>query len=188
MYNQTINTPRTGLNLLPEDVLVERKQNSKLILVNKLSIGVLVLIILITVGVITLRLSQEAPLKTAQQDLSSVQAKVNSLKEREEQLLTLKQQLSLINTLSGGDIKKRAFFNLMALSLPAEMTISDLDVDKTGKVTVTLSTTSIQSMETLLANLTNKERNSDLVAKIELDSLALGKEGLYRFSLGMAPK
>ncbi|KKR81237.1 MAG: hypothetical protein UU73_C0003G0199 [Candidatus Daviesbacteria bacterium GW2011_GWA1_41_61] len=188
MDSQTVNTSRPAFNLLPEDLLLERKHSSKLVFVNRLSIVVLVLIVLFASGTLMLRLSQEAPLKKAQETLSGAESKITALKDRESQLLTLKQQLGLIDSLSGGDTKKRAVFNLMVLSLPFETQISDLGVDKNGQMEAVLSSVSVDSLETLLVNLTNQEKNSDLIRKIELNSLAVGKDGQYRFSLSITPK
>lgn len=182
------NVSRGGFNLLPEDLLLERKQSSKLILINKLSIVVLVLIVFFAAGTLTLRISQEDPFKKAQNALSVTESKISGLKDRESKMLTLKSQLALIDTLSGADTKKRAIFNLVVVSLPAETQISDLGVDKNGQVKVALNTTSIDDLEALLLNLTNREKNADLVSKIELESLAAGKDGDYRYSLNITPK
>ena len=76
----------------------------------------------------------------------------------------------------------------MVLSLPFETQISDLGVDKNGQMEAVLSSVSVDSLETLLVNLTNQEKNSDLIRKIELNSLAVGKDGQYRFSLSITPK
>ena len=56
---------KLSVNLLPQEVLLERKQSSKLSLINKISIVALVILMIITSTVFALRIFQGASFKKA---------------------------------------------------------------------------------------------------------------------------
>jgi len=54
-----------SINLLPQDIILQRKQSSKLVLVNRISVGVLVTLVFFTSATGALRIMQNSELKEA---------------------------------------------------------------------------------------------------------------------------
>lgn len=188
MNNQTITINSSSLNLLPEEVLAKRKQSSKFTLVNRLSILSLIALAIITSSVLFLRVTQESALKEAKEKLNSNENRLKSLTTKEKDVLLLKQRLAQIQALRGGDTTTKAIFNLIVKVLPSEIEVNDIQVDKKGRVTASLGTSSLSSIENLTSSLSDKGNSEDIISKVDMDGLSLGKTGVYRFSLVIMPK
>lgn len=171
------------VNLLPQEILIERRQSSKLALVNKLSILTLLILVFFTSATLGLRFTQNQELKLNQTNLARAENRVRGLKDKETSIVALKQRLTSIQGLIGGDNKIKGIFNLVIFLTPEDVQITEATVDKNGSMSLSMTTPSLQSLETLIDNLGTKEKNSGMISKVDMDGLSLGKDGLYRFSL-----
>ena len=63
-----------------------------------------------------------------------------------------------------------------------------ISVGKNGQMVISDSVTSIASFENYLSELQNKDKTSDLVAKIELENLTKNRAGLYQYDISITPK
>lgn len=178
----------TSINLLPPEMLLKQKQSSKLVFINKLSIFALIALIFFTSIALSFRLTQNFELQKAQKGLVDAKEKISSLKGKEEQILLLKERLGIIQTLSGGDAKIRAIFNLVVHLIPSDLQISEVSVDKTGNMSLSLNSSSLVSLQNFLTDLADREKNSDLIAKVTLEGLSIGKDMVYRLSLKIVLK
>lgn len=179
---------KLSVNLLPPEILFERRQGSKLAVINKLSILALLLMLFFTSATLSLRISQNSELKEIRESVAVAEAKVSGMKGKEEQLAVLKSRLNSIKTLNEGDVKRKAIFSLVVFLIPESMGVSEVAVDGSGKMTLSLTSSSLASIESLISNLGNKEKNSNLISKVTLDGLSMGKEETYRFSLKIIPR
>ncbi|MCL5783882.1 MAG: hypothetical protein M1142_00805 [Patescibacteria group bacterium] len=188
MDKQEISSTKIRVNLLPQEVILQRKQSSKLAIINKISIVALVSLVFFTSATLTLRLSQTPQLKAAETDLTQAEGQVNSFRSREEQVVALKTRLSSIESLIGGDAKRKAIFNLLVYLAPVDVQISEMSIDAGGNVTLTIASPSLISIDTFISSLGEKEKNSDLISKVELNGLSLGANNLYRLDLKLTAK
>lgn len=179
---------KMSINLLPQEILAERRQGSKLSILNKLSIGLLVLMVFLSSSTVALKLSQNKQLQTTQDNLVHAQTAANSLQPRAVQVASLKQRLGTVQSLEGKDAKIKAIFNLIAALTPADIRVADLNVDANGQMTMAATTQSLSSFGTLIAALKDKGKTSGLIAKVELDGLSIGRDSTYRFGLKIAQK
>lgn len=178
---------KISINLLPVEVILRQKQNLKVVLVNRLSVSVLLVLAFLTSALLALRISQASQLKKVSSGLALATERVDSLKEREAYAVALKARLDSIRSLST-DSKKATLFNLLISLAPANVSVSNLAVDKTGVLTVSLSAPSADALEVLIASLNNKEKNAGLVSSAELTSLSKGKDGNLRVELKIKTK
>lgn len=176
-----------SVNLLPVEMILRRKQNLKLTLINRVSIIALVFLVFATSATLTLRLIQSKTLEREKKDLVFAEGKITGFKDNEGGILLLKQRLSKIQTLSGEDIPRKAIFNLIIYLTPQEIEISEIVVDRRGNVIATLSTSSLPAFTTLVDNLGDKEKNMNLIKSVNLENMSYGRDSLYRFSLKIAP-
>lgn len=179
---------KISINLLPPEVIFQRKQSSKLSLVSKMSIAMLVVLIFFTSATFALRISQRSQLQEAQQGLVSAQEKVSRLQGKGAQVAALKQRLSSIQTLMGSPSKTQKVFNVIAPLLPADINASELAIDEKGNIDMLASSPSIVSINNLISDLSNKDKTSNLISRIDLTSLSAGKDSVYRFGLKMIAK
>lgn len=176
-----------SVNLLPAEIILQRKQNVRLTLINRISIVALIVMIFATSAALTLRLIQSRALDKEKKDLVYAEGKITSLKDSEGGILILKQRLSKIQTLSSEDLKRKAIFNLIIYLTPVEIEISEIVVDRRGNVVATLSTPSLPAFTTLVDNLGNKEKSMSLIQSVNLENMSYSRDTLYRFSLRITP-
>lgn len=179
------NSPQNKItiNLLPHEVLLERVQGSKTKFINKISIVVLILFIAITGAVVMFRIAQNTEVAEVNKQVAEAEKNLTAEKSKEETVAALKNRLTSIQALLGSDEKIKSMFNLILFLTPPEVTMSDVAVDKNGVITASFSSQSLAAIENFFASLSNKEKNSNLVSKVDLDGISLGKELAYRFSL-----
>jgi len=179
---------KISINLLPREVLLERIQSTKLSLVNKLSIGVLVIVIFLTVGVLILRVNQNNKNKEVMEQKKVAENKVSSLSSRESAIYALKNRLDTISEKLGTDEKVKTMFNLIVYLTPPDVTLTDVAVDKNGSITAAFTSASLAGIDKLFSSLSSKDTNLDLISKLDLSGVSLGKDSTYRFSLRIIGK
>lgn len=178
---------KLSVNLLPQEILLERVQSSKLSLINKLSVVFLMILIFLTSATLGLRFTQNLELKSTKDNLVRAEGRIADSQNKEMALLTLKQRLASIQGLMGGDTKIKNIFNLVIFLTPADIQVTEATVDKSGAMSLSMSTANLFSLESLVASLGDKEKSSGLIAKVDMDGLSLGRDGLFRFALKIIP-
>ncbi|MBI4037369.1 hypothetical protein HY385_03020 [Candidatus Daviesbacteria bacterium] len=176
-----------AINLLPKDVIARNKYGVKLPLVTRISIGLLIALVFFASAALALKIVQNIQLKGARNNLALAESKVGALKNKEESVVALKQRLASIKNLSSLDAKRKAIFNLVVYLTPSDIRISDVTVDRNGNMTVLLTSPTLASVETLVSNLGNKEKNAGFISKVDLDNLTLGSGSTYQLSLKITP-
>lgn len=177
---------KISINLLPQTVLLERIQSSKLNFINKISIGVLILISFLTISVLLMRVNQNRENDQIINQVKGVEDKVASFSSKETAAFALKNRLDIISSKIGSDEKVKSMFNLIVYLTPPEVTLYDATVDKNGNITATFTSTSLSDIDKLFLSLADKETNLGLVSKVDLNGISLGKDSTYRFSLKIA--
>lgn len=172
-----------SINLLPKEILLQRQQSTKLNFLIKLSTGLLILLIFLASATLAMRIAQNLEFKKASDSVAYAQERETNLQSREAQLAFLKERLSLIDQFSQKDKKIKEVFNLVVNLIPQDIQISELSVDKSGNMVILLSTNNLLSLEKMIEDLGNKEKNSNLIKKMSMEGLTRGKDGVYRFSL-----
>jgi hypothetical protein len=168
-----------SINLLPIEILVKRKQGSKASSVNTASIIVLVIFIIITALVFAFSLYQSSQLANVKEELTAAEERVKSLNKTEGQVFLIKQRLTLLQTLSNTDNKKKALFNIITDMVPADTKVLDATIDKKGMLAFSLRSPSLASIETLINSLNDNSKTQDLISRVDLESLSFSKSGVY---------
>lgn len=163
--------------------MLERIQSSKFALIVKISVFVLTFVILITSLVIFLKISQNKEVNDVNVKIKTAEDSVSSFKSVEETLFALKNRLNAIQTLRNEDEKVKSMLSLIIFLIPPEVTIYDASVDKNGTINASFSSKSLSGVQSFFSNLSSKEKNSNLISKVDLDGISLGKDYTYRFAL-----
>jgi hypothetical protein len=177
-----------SINLLPREVVLQRRNDSSFSRIYKLCIFGLVIAAFVTAVVLAVRVSQRLALEQTESYLTQAEAKINSFKDRETQLAELKEYLSLIKNLSNADLKKKSVYNLVAFLAPPDVTFSDVSIGSDGSTVISASSRSLVLIDQLVTDLSSKDKNADLISKIDLDGFTLGKDSTYRFGIRITVK
>lgn len=177
-----------SVNLLPQEIILQRHQSAKYYLINKISIIILAVMIFLASTTLSLRLSQNFALRKVNQDVAYAQEKITSMQSKEEQLVTLKTRLGTIKTLKSGDAKKRSLFNLIVSLAPDSVGITEVTIDRNGNMLLSFVTPKVEDIEIMVSSLTDKEKNMGLISKVELEGLSVGKENIFRVNLNVGSK
>lgn len=177
---------KLSINLLPQQVLLERVQSSKLSFVNRLSVGVLILIIVVTTGVILFRINQNNENNKITDSVKAAEDKVTALSAKETTAFALKNRMDAISSKIGSDDKVKQMFSLIVYLTPPDVNLFDASVDKNGSVVASFTSSSLAGIDKLFTSLSNKETNFGLVSAVSLNGISLGKDAVYHFALRIA--
>lgn len=173
---------KIAINLLPLEIIIKERHSAKLIFVNKVSVVILLSLVFLTSSMLALRILQNSQLKAASDNLALASNRVLNLKDKEGYVITLKSRLNLIQSLLG-DSKKESAFNLISGLVPPGVNPNQISVDKSGNIILSLQTNSLEALDKFILDLSNPQKNSNLVIRVDLESFSRGKEGIYRCSL-----
>lgn len=176
---------KTSINLLPAEY---RRENLKQQRFNKIqSIGIFALLTLIFLSSTTFALSllQNTNIINADNQLKVAEDNVTKYKPKEASLVILKDRLNTLDSLLKAPSKQRSIYNLVTSLLPPSLVPSLIVTDTSGNISLTLSTTDSISLDNFITILTDPETNENKIAKVQIDSLSRGKDGVYRASLKM---
>lgn len=172
-----------SINLLPQEIASDKKNQSRQSFIIKASVGVLALMLIITPVVFFVGISQKLNLNNLNKQVEDVKAKVGSYKDQEGLILTLKLRLDGIVAISGQDSKQSEIFGIISSLLPSDIVITSFEVDKKGKVVLSAVTTNMQSLQTFFNSLVNKDLNKGKINSVSIESLSLGANKQTRMDL-----
>lgn len=180
--------PAILVNLLPPEIILRRQHNVKLLFINHLSIAVLIILVFFTSLTLTIRVAQKAEIEKTNQDVALAQEKVSAQSIKEGQVITLKSRLASINEISKNDSLRIKMLEMLINLIPPGAAISELSVDKKGLVNISLSSTSLDILETFISDLSNEEKNGGLAKQISMETMSLGKDARYYAVLHIVAK
>jgi hypothetical protein len=174
---------KISINLLPIELREKSKKNTRKNRINQASIGVLVVVIIITLSVLSWTIVLKSSLQKANSDLATITQQVQAQKEKEGLVVLLKSRLDIINKLIQKESISTQSFNLISSLLPIDIKMLNLAVDKSGKIRMTASTTSLTSMQSFFNNLTDPKKNEGKITATKVESLNKTQDGNYNFEL-----
>ncbi len=174
---------KISINLLPVEFTQAEVKRAKFYKIQAIGVAIVLLMIFLSSVTLALRILQSRGIGRIQFLMTQSEGKVLDLKDRQAQLLLLKNRLTIINQYLGTSSKQTAIFKLLDKLLPPSLSISSFSVDKSGDVQLTAVAPDTVTLETLITNLTTKESSEGKISQIAIESLNRGKDGFYRLSL-----
>lgn len=178
---------KVDINLLPTEVSVAQRKQAKFGRVQIISIGILFILILTASISVAFRIVQSQKQERLGEEVGILEEKVSRFKDKEATLVVLKNRITAIIQLLGGDRLQTAMFNLITDRIPANVTITTISVDRAGNVLVSLLAPDSNSLEQTLVELTSGEA-FEKISKINIESLSSGKDGVYRMNMKIVSK
>lgn len=173
-----------SINLLPEELkLAENKKNKQSIVI-KLAIGVMIVSLLVTAGILSQSLILKYQYDQTTKDLEEVKQQIQSLTQQEGYLISIKKRLGSIKTLSVSDAKFLAKYQFIFTLIPKSIDIESLTINEQPSVKFKGVAPSGDSFNELLTNLTDSDKHQNRVAKISIDTIVRNGE-LLAFDLNI---
>lgn len=172
------------INLLPIELTLSKKERDRRNLINRLSIGGLILVIFIAAAVLIVRIGQTVKLQNLTSEIDNSKNSVQGYKEREGLLTILKTRLDGINSVAQLDPVQSQAFNVVISMIPDDIDIIEFKADKGGLVTLSGQTTNLFSLKSFFNNLVDPKVNQGKVSTVKIDSLSQRGDQV-RFDLSM---
>lgn len=170
------------INLIPPEIKEKKKRDAKRSVINRISIGLLGVLIIVTSVILGIIVIQGATLQNLNDQIESEKNKITSLKDKEAVAYFLKNRLGTISKFSDNNYKQGDYYDLMTSLLPEGVNLLALQIDKTDKISLNGETLSTEAFGKYLTNLTNPSTNEGLVDYVTIESLSRTAAGVIRFS------
>ena len=171
------------VNLLPPEFLTDELKRAKFFKIQKVGIGVILLMIFLSSLTVALRILQSQSISRIQDRITTVEQKVLNLKDKQASLVLIKNRLTTINQYLGKESKQAEIYSFLENILPASISITSMSIDKLGNVVMVATIGDTETLDNIITTLTNKETNEGKIRSVSIESLNRGRDSLYRLSL-----
>lgn len=170
------------INLIPPEIKEKKKKEAKRSTVNRISIGLLGVLIIITSFVLGVIVIQNTTLQNLNTEIENEKNKIAGFKDKEAVAFFLNNRMTTISNFSDKNYKQSSYYELMTKLVPEGVEIEVMQIDKTNKITLSGATNSTAAFGEYLSNLTNPVNNDGLVDFVTIESLSRTATGIIRFN------
>ena len=171
------------INLLPEEFITDQIKKAKFYRVQSFSIVCLLLVFFLSSLIVSLRILQSQRIKQIKGKISDIEQRIGGEGVKEGSLVTLKNRLTTINQYLGQPSQQSAVYQFLDKTIPPQVVINSLSVDKTGDVSLSLSIPDLVSLDGLISSLTNKEKEGNKISEVTIDTLSRSRDQIYKLTL-----
>lgn len=176
------------INLIPPEIKEKKKKEAKRSVVNRISIGLLGVLIIVTAGVLGVIVIQSTTLNSLNADIEAEKGKIGALKDKEAVAFFLKNRIDTIGTFSDKRYKQGEYYQLISSLRVGGVEVQSLQIDKSDKISLSGETYSTTSLAEFFKNLTDPGKNEGLIIGVNVESLSRTATGAIRFSLMVTMK
>lgn len=174
------------LNLLPPEIKELAKKHAKQSLVNKISIGLLGFLILVTSSILAGVIFQGVSLNSLNTQIEKEKARIGREKDTEAVVRLLKNRIDTINEFSGKKYKQREVFDLITGLFPQGVNLNSLQINKTPRVVLQGETGSTIALQDFFDNLTNPKNNEGKITAVVVENMNRNLQGRINFELSIS--
>lgn len=171
------------INLIPPEIKEKAKKDAKKSLSTRISIGLLGVLILVTIGVIGVSIYQSVTIRNLNNDIETEKSQLSELKDKEAVAYFLKNRIDAINKFSTTQNTQNEVYDLITSLLPPGVVILALQIDKSDKVFVQGETGSSKSLDVLFNNLSDPQTHTGKIASVSIESVSKNRTGVINFTL-----
>lgn len=179
---------KLSINLLPVEVIASTKTQAKFAYINQLCIFLIIALILLTAGLLSIRLIQGRKLSQTKNDFTQIAQQVESLSSQESLLSTVKNRLQAITTLMNQESKQIKMFNLILGLKPSNVNLTYLSFDKSGNTLFSGESSTSAQLDQLFNNLMSPDTNQNSIKSVTAESVSRGITEQYKFDLTIQDK
>ncbi len=167
-----------SINLLPPEATLNLKQQKKFRAVQKISTAILLVMFFLASITIPFRIMQDKNFQNIDAAAKTQVQTIEELKTKEIALTILKNRLSLITKVNKDPKVQTNAYNVVN-DLTKNLSVGSVQIDKNGLAAITLNFVDSNSLSLFLNNVTSAIAE-DKLAKISVNSLGRGPDGIYR--------
>lgn len=179
---------KISINLLPKEVLVLEKDKNRQKFLMRLAVGVLIIMIILTSFVFSIRIYQNQRFNQTASELTALQNNVASLKEEESLAVYLRQRVNSIEGILKDDSPQARGYSLITKLTPPSLVIVSLNFDNNGSIILSAIAPNAQSAKDFFDKLVDPAVNQGTVASAHLDSFSRGIGSSYRLDITIKTK
>lgn len=174
---------KLSINLLPQEVLLLEKSARQKALTTRICIAILSVFVVLSLGLIILRLFQTNEVTKTETQLSAALLRVKQDEEKENVLLFLKQRINLISKiLQEGKPHIQAYNLILSLS-PPSIRFASINIDKNGNINISASSSDTKDLKLFFDNLVDPEKTGNKISEVVLEGVGKTSASDYRFDL-----
>lgn len=173
------------LNLLPPEIKEQAKKASKQALVNKISIGLLGVLVLGTSSILAIVIFQAASLNNLNSDIEKEKGRIGQLRENEAVVRLLKNRIDTVNLFDKKSYKQAQVYDLITKLLPQGINVSILKIVNNPKVVLQAETNNTVALQNLMDNLADPKKTEGKITLVTVESLSKNLNGRISFELSI---
>ncbi len=163
--------PNISINLLPPELKITKVQEERKSKLNKISLSVLAVCVILMSGILVLKTLQFINLQAIKKDIATVQTQISGYKTEEGLIYLLQDRISTIKTAQKDPSGSVISFNLLQKLLVPGVTISSFTVDKNEDINLTGEANSLGSLQQFFDNITNPDLTEGRIVTVTENSL-----------------
>lgn len=171
------------INLIPPEIKEKKRKEEKRSVINRISIGLLGILIIITASILAVIVLQNATLQSLNAAIETEKTGIAASRDKEAVAFFLKNRIDTIGTFTDDRYKQGEFYELVTKLIPAGIDVNGLQIDKSDKITLTGETFSTKSLADFFKNLTDPSMNEGLVSTVSVETLSRNNTGSIKFGL-----
>lgn len=173
---------KISINLLPPELALAQKGQDKFRLLQRLGIGVVMLLLFLASVAVSLRIFQTGQMGKIKSEIAIQEERVNGLKTKEASLAVLKNRVSLISEIVKTSTDQSDLYTEFIGRVPPGVNLSAFTLSGDGNILMAASMPNHQALSALIGHLTI---GSGAFRKVTIESLSRSKGGEYRASLSI---
>lgn len=171
---------RISINLLPVEFTLEEVKRSKFVRVQAIGVAVILIMVFLSSLTVALRILQSQNIEQIQTRVVLAEGQIDQFKGAQGSLILLKNRLSTINQYLGKSSKQTEVYQFIDSITPPSVSITSISIDKTGDVSIAALARDIISLDNFISGLSDEEISKGKVSRVSVESLNLGRDGVYR--------
>lgn len=179
---------KLSIDLLPLEFKEEELKNTKFYKIQLIGIMIILVMFFLSSLTVSLRILQNQNMQRLQNNLSVTEQRITDLKSTQAAIFILKDRLATINQYLDSPSEPNKVYRIVSKLLPPSATINTFSVDRNAQVSLTITITDNNVIDTVLENLMNKEKNEGKIETVTVESINRGRDGVYRLALRIKTK
>ncbi len=176
------------INILPTEKEDQAKEKTKRSLVLKLTIGVIVLVILITSATFGYKVYQGNQQENNNLEIAKATQQISLLKDQEGYLTLVKKRLNSINNLQTQQSQELIALNVMFNLLPNNISITSINSSRNGTVLISGVASDTTALQELIDVLSDPKINQQRLTKASIENLSRDTLGNFKFDVSTSVK
>jgi hypothetical protein len=171
------------INLLPPEIKEQAKKAAKQNVINKISVGLLGLLIVITGGILGVVIYQGTLINNLNNNITNEKNRIQSLGEAEAIVKLLKNRIDTINQFDTNSYKQGQVYELITGLIPRGIQVNVVKITKNPTVVLQADTDNTISLQNLLNDLVDPVKNQSKITSVTVESLNKNSAGKISFEL-----